>query len=351
MNKMWLKISTFVCSLFFLCSCGSAPSSGSKQSHSHSYSSTVVQPTCTTGGYTLHSCACGNSYKDNFQDALGHDYVEREQDYKCARCDRYEDEGYSFELITPEMARYSDSYAGRQNTYEVTSVSSKALENGKASFPRKHMSYPVSGVKRGALNNVRNTITDVYFPSNIRYIGSNLMSYDGQFNTPGGTITLASIVFDQKCSEMCVSHTAFQFCKNVNSIDMPSGCIKTFNHDDMVGNHFLFEDTPYYKNHRTEDAGLYYLFDMLLESDKNKFESSAAIKDGTKIIANQVFTENTNLKTVVLPQSVTYIGKRAFAKCASLATLIYKGTESQFNSIIIEENAFQDCPNFSYQFS
>ena len=27
--------------------------------HTHSYTTTVVEPTCTEDGYTLHACACG----------------------------------------------------------------------------------------------------------------------------------------------------------------------------------------------------------------------------------------------------------------------------------------------------
>lgn len=37
-------------------------------SHTHSYSTKVVAPTKTAQGYTLHTCACGQSYKDNFVD-------------------------------------------------------------------------------------------------------------------------------------------------------------------------------------------------------------------------------------------------------------------------------------------
>ena len=38
---------------------------------------TVVEPTCSEGGYTLHTCVkCGGSYKDSYTDALGHEYGE-----------------------------------------------------------------------------------------------------------------------------------------------------------------------------------------------------------------------------------------------------------------------------------
>ena len=40
--------------------------------HTHYYTATVTAPTCTTKGYTTHTCACGNSYVDTYTDALGH---------------------------------------------------------------------------------------------------------------------------------------------------------------------------------------------------------------------------------------------------------------------------------------
>ena len=50
---------------------------GDTTSHTeHSYTESVVEPTCTQKGYTLHTCECGDSYKDNEVAALGHDYEE-----------------------------------------------------------------------------------------------------------------------------------------------------------------------------------------------------------------------------------------------------------------------------------
>lgn len=47
-------------------------SSSSTPSHSHSYSSKTVKATCTSDGYTVHTCSCGTSYTDNYTDATGH---------------------------------------------------------------------------------------------------------------------------------------------------------------------------------------------------------------------------------------------------------------------------------------
>ena len=43
--------------------------------HTHSFTSTVYEPTCTEQGYTKYNCACGYSYTAGYVDALGHNVV------------------------------------------------------------------------------------------------------------------------------------------------------------------------------------------------------------------------------------------------------------------------------------
>ena len=42
--------------------------------HTHTYIETIVEVTCTTNGYTEYVCLCGDNYKDNYVNALDHDY-------------------------------------------------------------------------------------------------------------------------------------------------------------------------------------------------------------------------------------------------------------------------------------
>ena len=81
--------------------CGEAESG---QTHVHDYKSTVVKPTCTQPGYTNYTCSCGSSYDDNYKDALGHRYFLG----LCLRCGAKEsdDEGlhihsYKSKVIEP----------------------------------------------------------------------------------------------------------------------------------------------------------------------------------------------------------------------------------------------------------
>lgn len=40
--------------------------------HTHVYTAVITEPNCTEGGYTTYTCQCGESYVDDYTDALGH---------------------------------------------------------------------------------------------------------------------------------------------------------------------------------------------------------------------------------------------------------------------------------------
>lgn len=52
------------------------------ETHTHSYSATVTEPTCTEGGYTTYTCSCGDSHTGDNTYPLGHNYVKG----VCTRC-------------------------------------------------------------------------------------------------------------------------------------------------------------------------------------------------------------------------------------------------------------------------
>ena len=54
------------------CNCGHTYTSDSVPTKSHSYTSQVVNPTCETQGYTVHKCACGKTYTDSVTQPAGH---------------------------------------------------------------------------------------------------------------------------------------------------------------------------------------------------------------------------------------------------------------------------------------
>ena len=65
-----------------LCTRCGAKDPGATPPHTHDYKAVVTKPTCTQAGYTTYTCSCGDSYKSDYKDALGHDY----KNGACTRC-------------------------------------------------------------------------------------------------------------------------------------------------------------------------------------------------------------------------------------------------------------------------
>lgn len=104
-----------------------------KPAHTHSYKSTVTAPTCTAKGYTTYQCSCGDNYRDNYTEALGHSYgdwvttreatteEEGQQTRTCSRCGATETrsieklpqptEAGVTEADIPTLEAYARSYA------------------------------------------------------------------------------------------------------------------------------------------------------------------------------------------------------------------------------------------------
>lgn len=87
-----------------LCECGETETR-TIAATGHNYTETIVAPTCTEQGYTLHTCTnCEHTYTDNEIAALGHEFGEWEIDVDptytqegskhrtCTRCDTEETE-------------------------------------------------------------------------------------------------------------------------------------------------------------------------------------------------------------------------------------------------------------------
>ena len=83
--------------------------------HTHSYTASVVAPSCSAQGYTVHSCACGASYRGDYTSTTAHSWGEwfvnyeatfareGEQLRRCSQCGTYETQ--TIEKIPLEVAK------------------------------------------------------------------------------------------------------------------------------------------------------------------------------------------------------------------------------------------------------
>lgn len=101
----------------------------------HSFKEMVKNANCTESGYTEHICTlCGNSYRDNYREALGHDYgeglvvrdaTENEKGilrYTCKKCgDEYEETIKKISVIVIDAGKYEKEYGNQDFSLNVSS--------------------------------------------------------------------------------------------------------------------------------------------------------------------------------------------------------------------------------------
>ncbi len=79
--------------------------------------------------------------------------------------------------------------------------------------------------------------------------------------------------------------------------------------------------------------------------------ASVTIPDSVTSIGGGTFLWCTSLASVIIPNSVTSIGNSAFAYCTSLTSILYVGTEEQWNSIEIDDDAFIDVSDYTVEYN
>ncbi len=76
----------------------------------HTYTSVVTEATCTAAGYTVYTCLCGDAYKEDGDEALGH----TTDDGVCERCEKTITPGVSAEPTWQLVTDVSTLKAGDQ---------------------------------------------------------------------------------------------------------------------------------------------------------------------------------------------------------------------------------------------
>lgn len=100
---------------------------------------------------------------------------------------------------------------------------------------------------------------------------------------------------------------------------------------------FAFNNTSVYNNSANWENDVLYIGNYLIKANGN-LSGVYSVREGTRIIADSAFERCTNLTNVLIPDSVTAIGKEAFCYCSGLeSAAIGNGVK------IIGDDAFLDC--------
>ncbi|MBR4842823.1 MAG: leucine-rich repeat domain-containing protein [Bacteroidaceae bacterium] len=173
---------------------------------------------------------------------------------------------YQGEIIIPATITYNG------NTYTVTSIGQRAFE-------------------------YCDSITKVVLPETITRIGF------GAFNRCYG---LSSITLPESLT--LIESNAFLWCTGLKSIVIPES-VDTI----IPGAFFCCNGFPVIDGIRYADT---YLIEV---TDKHR--ERYTVREGTRWIEDNAFSNNYNLQTVILPSTIQSIGNFSFSECPNLSSI------------------------------
>ena len=323
----------------------------------HSYEETIVESTCTSQGYTLHTCSvCGDNYKDNYVETNGvHYFQEADTCVYCAetiknvavdsynmsataddnvrgyvvpRADGLYDAyingtGAMKDYTSSNTPFYVDGYSIK-NVYignGVTSIGGYAFY-GCSSITSVTIGNSVTSIGVYAFYNCRRC-TNITIPDSVTAIG--FAAFEDCSSLTSVTIGNSAISIGISAFEYCSSLTsitipnsvtfigssAFEYCSSLTSITIPDSVTS-------IGNN-AFSNTAYYNNTDNWQNKVLYIDNCLIEA-KTTIEE-CVVKEGTTIIANSAFEDCSSLTSITIPDSLTSIGNFAFYGCSSLTSV------------------------------
>ncbi len=342
--------------------------------HEHEYEETVIEPTCTEGGYTRGDCIyCDAGYFSAHTDPLGHDFV----DGQCTRCNEWKPtEGLEYALSSDGnsyICSGAGSAVGSQiviapeyDGKKVTAIGDKAFQGTDA--VRVIIPNTVTSIGREAFSNARNmesvnipegvtsigrqafeyclALTEITIPDSVASVGlkaffhcENLISV-----TVGGAVGDDMFYYCEKIESVTIREGvtsigsyAFSKCTNLETLTIPTS-VKSFG------------EMAFYQG----DAAKVYITDLAKWCSisfgeasnplgyelyvNGQYSKNLIIPDGITSISNRAFDGYLGMSSVTIPSSVTTIGEYAFQACFELDEVVIPSSVT-----VIEKGAFAYC--------
>ena len=275
---------------------------------SHEYESETILPTCTENGYTLYECVwCGDGYRDDETEALGHGYGEWET-VASAGCESAGEEVRTCARCGNVETRETEPLG---HEYEAEIVEPACTEGGYTLY-----SCGLCG------HTYKDNTTEP-------------LGHDYEVTETEGTVDSPSVKH-YKCRRC-----GYQYTEEGESLPATSGII-----------YVLSESGAYYSVTGIE-AGI-YADELIIPDEYNGLPvyeiANGAFEGNTDIVSVQMgaglhgigeraFAGCANLKTVNIPEGVADIGEEAFSGCLSLALVEYQAADAGSNDTNIFSGA------------
>ena len=281
------------------------------KTHEHKFVDTVIEPTCTEKGYTIHKCKCGEQYEDSYVSALDHSFTNYVSDgnatctkdgTKTAKCDRCDE--------TKTIADEGSAKGHKPSDY-ISDKEPTCTEAGS-----KHKECTVCG----------ETLETVEVPAKGH-------DYSTEW----------AVDKEATCQKTGIkSHHCTRCDAKTDETEIP---LADHNYVDGVctvcGNEELAEATGLEYTLSADKS--YYIVSDLGEETRTRFIIPATYNGmPVKEIDEMAFYQKKNIIQVVLPDSIEKIGISAFYQCSDLKEISFGSS-----LIMIGGNAFYECGKLS----
>ena len=101
----------------------------SQPEHTHNYASVVITPACTSEGYTIYTCDCGDSYIDSIIAPIGHNYTL--SSIAPPTCDNH---GYTLYVCTNCGDSYAEDVEASGHEYATSTTPPSCTSEGYTTY-------------------------------------------------------------------------------------------------------------------------------------------------------------------------------------------------------------------------
>ena len=311
------------------------------EEHDCEYTQTVTDPTCTEQGYTTHTCTCGASYVDDYIDALSHNFVNGE----CTRCHEEHDCEYTQTVNQPTCTEQGYTThtctCGNSYTDDYVDALGHNYQNGECERCGKEMPRPESVslnktslyIKKGNSETLTASILPAdAFDQQLIWSSSdeNTVTVENGVVTAveyGSATVTVTTVDGNKTARCSVTVGEFRFFSIYENGKVVAYSVDSY--EGMAGSEVIIPSS-YNGKPVTEIRSLaFFGSDNIV---------SVTIPDSVKVIASNAFSNCRGLKSIEIPDSVTTIEKNAFIYCRKLTDINIPDSVT-----FIGESAFQYC--------
>lgn len=163
-----------------------------------------------------------------------------------------------------------------------------------------------------------NKLTNVIVSSGVRTIDWNAFNGSTSLqsvNIQSGVITMGSNVFKN--------------CTNLTSVTIPPSVTD-------IG-YGVFDGTALYSDENNWDNGVLYIDNCVIEAKSDVLSGTYTIKEGTRVITDNAFSDCSKLTDISIPSTVKSMGAGVFGNCSSLKSISIPEGVTALGSYIFSE--------------